>query len=214
MCTFGELMQPGYAIALLMISDESQVGRSIEGMPTFLESLRRTVEEAGSPGVLVGYACARYGTVGHKNCGEVELWRGGLRVAVGHELEFYSALLERWTTEQVACALADGSAIRIGEESLHVVFALRETEPLLRVSNYVSQHPVTVSLLKRAQHFAKRNLLRSMVKPAAVIRYPAGSGLPGSVVVDQAVLVTLLEERGLSKTRLAEPVCLCKLHLS
>jgi len=154
-----------------MLKDESQAAQWIEGMPTFLESLRRTFEHAGSPGVLVGYACARYGNVGHKNCGEVELWRGGLRVAVGHELDVYSALLGRPALEQRANAEAEGSSIRIGEDSLPVVFALRETEPLLRVSNYVSPHPATASLLKRAQYFAKRNLLRSMVKPAAAIRY-------------------------------------------
>ena len=32
-------------------------------------------------------------------------------------------------------AVADGSSIRIGEGSLRVVFVLRETEPVLRVSN-------------------------------------------------------------------------------
>ena len=203
MCTFGELMQPGYAIALLMLSDETQVHDWVNGVPTFLEALRRAVEEAGSPGVLVGYACARYGTVGHKNCGEVEIWRGGLRVAVGHELEAYSALLERWAPEQVCNAVADGSSIRIGEESLYVVFALRETEPVLRVSNYISQHPVTVSLLKRAQRFAKRDDLRAMVRSSASIRYPAGSGLPGSIVMNDKALARLLAEKGLSRVELA-----------
>ncbi|NYH21716.1 hypothetical protein [Paraburkholderia bryophila] len=204
MCTFGEVLQPGYAIALLMLKDESQVTQWIDGMPTFLESLRRTVEHAGSPGVLAGYACARYGNVGHKNCGEVELWRGGLRIAVGHELEVYSALLERWSSEQLENAVADGSAIRIGDDSLPLVYALRETEPLLRVVNYTSPQPATASLLKRAQQFAKRNLLRSMVKPSAAIRYPAGSGLPGSVVVNRDALATLLDERGMSKSQLAQ----------
>lgn len=70
-----------------------------------------------------------------------------------------SSLLERWTPEQVGRAVADGSSIRIRDESLQVVFALRETEPVLRVANYISQHPVTVSLLKRAQHFAKRDVV-------------------------------------------------------
>lgn len=46
MCTFGEVLQPGYALALLMLKDESQVTQWIDGMPTFLESLRRTVEHA------------------------------------------------------------------------------------------------------------------------------------------------------------------------
>ncbi|WP_035560824.1 hypothetical protein [Burkholderia sp. 9120] len=204
MCTFGEVMQPGYAIALLMLSDESRVSEWIEEMPTFLEALRRTVEEAGSPGILVGYACARYGNVGHKNSGELEIWRGGLRVAVGHELEAYSALLERWTPEQVGQAVADGSAIRIGEESLPIVYALRETEPLLRVTNYISQHPVTESLLKRAQRFARRDLMHSLVKPAATIRYPAGSGLPESVVLNEDALDRVLAERGMSRAGLAE----------
>ncbi|MFM0096382.1 hypothetical protein PQQ87_12270 [Paraburkholderia nemoris] len=204
MCTFGELLQPGYAIAVLMLSDESEVAQWIDGMPTFLESLRRTVEHAGSPGVLVGYACAKYGNVGHKNCGEVELWRGGLRIAVGHELEVYSALLERWSFEQLEAAVAKGSSITIGDDSLPVVYALRETEPLIHVSNYSSPEPATTSLLKRAQQFAKRSLLRSMVKPSASIRYPAGSGLPGSVIVNHDALAQLLNERGMSKTQLAQ----------
>ncbi|AIP71896.1 hypothetical protein ISG08_05860 [Burkholderia pseudomallei] len=204
MCSFGEVMQPGYAIALLTLADESRVSEWIAGMPTFLESLRRTVEEADSPGVLAGYACARYGTVGHKNSGELELWRGGLRVSVGHELDAYSALLERWTPEQVEHAVANGSGIRIGGELLPMVYALRETEPLLRVSNYVSQHPVTESLLKRAQRFINRDLMHSLVKPAAAIRYPAGSGLPESVVLNDETLGRLLAERELSRTALAE----------
>lgn len=204
MCSFGEVMQPGYAIALVTLTDESRVSEWIAGMPILLESLRRTVEEAGSPGVLVGYACARYGTVGHKNCGELELWRGGLRVSVGQELDAYSALLERWTPEQVEHAVADGSGIRIGEEFLPMVYALRETEPRLRVSNYVSQHPVTESLLKRAQRFVKRDLMHSLVKPAATIRYPASSGLPESVVLNEEVLDRLLTDRALSRTTLAE----------
>jgi hypothetical protein len=200
MCTFGELMQPGYAIALLILADESRVSEWIEGMPTFLESLRRTVEEAGSPGVLVGYACAQYGTVGRKNCGQLELWRGGLRVAVGHELEAYSALLERWTLEQLAQAVADISSIRIGNESVAVMYALRETEYPMRVSNLTSLHLATESLLKRAQRFAKRGLLQSMVKPAAAIRYPAGSGLPESVVLNDEALDRLLADRALSRS--------------
>lgn len=142
--------------------------------------------------------------MGHKNCGEVELWRGGLRIAVGHELEVYSALLERWSSEQLENAVAEGSAIRIGDDSLPIVYALRETEPLLRVVNYTSPQPATASLLKRAQQFAKRNLLRSMVKPSAAIRYPAGSGLPGSVVVNRDALAKLLDERGMSKGQLAQ----------
>jgi hypothetical protein len=40
MCAFGEVLQPGYALALLMLKDESQVTQWIDGMPTFLESLR------------------------------------------------------------------------------------------------------------------------------------------------------------------------------
>jgi hypothetical protein len=85
-----------------------------------------------------------------------------------------------------------------------MVYALRETEPLLRVSNYVSQHPVTESLLKRAQRFVKRDLMHSLLKPAAAIRYPAGSGLPESVVLNDETLDHLLVERELSRTALAE----------
>lgn len=214
MCTFGEMLQPGSAIALLSLADESQIAAWIEGMSTFLESLRRSIEEAGKPGVLVGYACARYGTVGYKNSGEVEVWRGGLRVATGHELEAYSALLERWTPEQVGQATADGSSIRIGDELLHVVFALRETEPVLRVSNYVSPHPVTESLLKRAQRFARRDALRSMLKSPAEVRFPAGSGLPDAVLLNDEVLTRLLDERGLSIAGLAEHLEVEELELS
>ncbi|MCZ2903312.1 hypothetical protein [Burkholderia thailandensis] len=204
MCTFGEVMQPGYAISLLMLSDENCVSDWIEGMPTFLESLRRAVEEAGSPGVLVGYACARYGHVGRNNCGELELWRGGLRVAVGHELDAYSALLERWSPAQLEQAVADIASIRIGDESVAVTYALRETDYPMRVATLTSVHPATELLLKRAQHFAKRGLLQSLVKSAAAIRYPAGSGLPESVVLNDEFLDRLLADRDLSRSALAE----------
>lgn len=43
-----------------------------------------------------------------------------------------------------------------------------------------------------------------MVKPSAAIRYPAGSDLPGSVVVNRDALATLLDERGMSKSQLAQ----------
>lgn len=204
MCSFGEVMQPGYAIALLMLSDENRVSDWIEGMPMFLESLRRAVEEAGSPGVLVGYACARYGHVGRKNCGELEMWRGGLRVAAGHELDAYSALLERWSPAQLEQAVADIASIRIGDESVAVTYALRETDHPMRVATLTSVHPATELLLKRARHFAKRGLLQSLVKSAAAIRYPAGGGLPESVVLNDEFLDRLLADRDLSRSALAE----------
>lgn len=204
LCSFGEVMQPGYAVALLTLTGESRVSEWIEGMPTFLESLRRTVEEAGSPGVLAGYACARYGKVGRKNSGEIELWRAGPRVAVGHEQEAYSALLERWSPAQLEQAVANIASIRIGDESVSVTYALRETDYPAQVSTRTSLHPATESLLKRAQHFAKRSRLQSLVKPAAAIRYPAGSGLPESVVLDEETLDHLLAHREMSRAILAE----------
>jgi hypothetical protein len=91
-------------------------------------------------------------------------------------IEAYSALLERRAPAQLEQAVADISSIHIGDETVSAVFALRETEPLMRVSNLTSPHPATGSLLKRAQRFAKRGLLQSMVKPTAAIRYPATSG--------------------------------------
>jgi hypothetical protein len=46
-------------------------------------------------------------------------------------------MLDRWTATQLASAYADGAAIKVGNDSLHVGITLRETEPTIRMEHYV-----------------------------------------------------------------------------
>lgn len=195
LCSLGVFGQPGTALALLGLENEAAREAWRSGMPTFLEALRRTVEESGVPGVLDGYLCARFGILGRKSCGELEVWDGGLRIGTGHELAAYTALLSQWTPEQLDQAVVADDTLRFTDWNLGLKFVLRETEPRLNLQERGLNSPETANLLKRARRFAQRPLMQDLLKSAHEVCVPVNSSVPEEVRINDEVLATLLEER-------------------
>ena len=191
-------------IIINLINEKSQ-DAWLEGVSLLLERVRRMLEETRVSGFLDGYFCATIGKVGGKHCGSLSVYKGGLELGSGSELQIFQAI-ELDLKGDFCGAEPQQNAMRCADENYYFSYEYSSLEPNLERSTRTLFHPETEELMRRYRRFKQRSpgllvdALNGSLKQSSMV------GIPESVSINHKILDARLTEIGESKQWLVEKI--------